>query len=213
MMPTVETLAAFTAATVVMLVVPGPSVTYVVTRSIAQGRLAALYSVLGLETGALIHVGAATVGLAGLLSSAPVAYWALRYCGAAYLLFLGLRSLCRPPALDTSGAIGACSTAVRTFRLRLYIDGVLVDVLNPKTALFFVAFLPQFVDPGHGPVAVQVAFLGACFVVLAVICDGGYAVLATRLGRRFRGSERARARTAFVTGGIYIVLAGVTVLT
>lgn len=157
----------------------------------------------GLETDALLHVGVAAVGLAAVLASSQNAYAVIQYGGAAYLLYLGVRQL---RTLVDSGTTP--DVTGRAPRLRLYRDGVLVDLLNPKTALFFLAFLPQFVEPARGPESGQIATLGLCFVALAVVCDGGYAIIAGGLGRRLRSSVRAQAHINRVTGCMYVGLAG-----
>jgi len=195
-------LLAFLAATVAILAVPGPSVVYVMTRSLDQGRTAGLYSMLGLETGALLHVCAACAGLTALVATSAPALTVLRYAGAAYLVYLGVRQLCRP-ARDQSEVTLVVS------RRRLFRDGVLVDLLNPKTGLFFVAFLPQFIDPAGGPASLQVLVLGLCFVALAVLCDSSYVLLAGRVGRAIRSSPRVRGRLDRGTGLVYLGLAAV----
>jgi threonine/homoserine/homoserine lactone efflux protein len=178
--PSLATLLLFGSSTLAVLAVPGPSVLYVVARTVEQGRTAGLVSVLGLETGALIHVAAAAAGLSALVASSPTAFTALRYGGAAYLLWLGIRTLRRNRAGAPAPAVGPAP-----YR-RLFRDGVLVDVLNPKTSLFFLAFLPGFVHDGHGPVALQVVVLGLVFVVLAALTDGVYALAAARVSRGVR---------------------------
>jgi threonine/homoserine/homoserine lactone efflux protein len=159
---------------------------------VEQGRRAGLVSVLGLETGALLHVAAASAGLSAIVASSPAAFAVLRYGGAAYLLWLAIRALRRRDARSAS-ARPPTPTA------RLFRDAVLVDLLNPKTALFFLAFLPGFVQEGHGPVALQVAVLGIVFVVLATITDGAYALAAARLTRPRRGGRFAVASAAVYT--------------
>jgi threonine/homoserine/homoserine lactone efflux protein len=181
--PSLATLLLFAGSTLVLLAVPGPSVLYVVARTVEQGRAAGLVSVLGLETGALIHVAAAAAGLSALVASSPTAFAALRYGGAAYLLWLGIRTLRRSRAGAPARSLGRASYG------RLFRDGVLVDVLNPKTALFFLAFLPGFVHDGHGPVALQVVVLGLVFVALAALTDGAYAVAAAWVSRGVRGGS------------------------
>jgi threonine/homoserine/homoserine lactone efflux protein len=193
--PSLPTLLVFAASTLVLLAVPGPSVLYVVARTVEQGRSAGLVSVLGLETGALIHVGAAAAGISALVASSPTAFTALRYGGAAYLLWLGVRTLRRSRSAAPAALGGAAS-----YR-RLFRDGVLVDVLNPKTSLFFLAFLPGFVHAGHGPVALQVVVLGLVFVVLAALTDGAYALAAARVSRGVR--RRSPRPLALASAGAY----------
>lgn len=207
-MPTTTTWVAFTLATLVVLLVPGPAVLYVVARSVEQGRSAGLHAVLGVETGALLHVVAAATGLAALLASSERVFSILRYAGAGYLLYLGARQL-RRRSCDLQRATASNSVAHR----RLYLDGVLVDLLNPKTALFFVAFLPQFVEPAQGSAGKQILALGLCFVALAAVCDGMYAVVAGRLASRIRGSSRAQRRVNQITCGGYVSLAGMAAFT
>jgi threonine/homoserine/homoserine lactone efflux protein len=197
--PLLSTLLLFAASALVLLAVPGPSVLYVVARTVEQGRTAGLVSVLGLETGALLHVAAAAAGLSALVASSPTAFGALRYSGAAYLLWLGVRTLRRNRA-------GAPAALVPKAHGRLFRDGVLVDLLNPKTALFFLAFLPGFVHEGHGPVALQAVALGLVFVALAAVTDGAYALVAARVSRRARRGGKGGRRVARASGGTYGVL-------
>jgi threonine/homoserine/homoserine lactone efflux protein len=202
-MPSLPTLALFAVSTLALLAVPGPSVLYVVARTIEQGRTAGLISVLGLETGALIHVAAAAAGLSALVASSPAAFAVLRYGGAAYLLWLGVRTLRRRRA-DAGEPLAPAS------RARLFRDGVMVDLLNPKTALFFLAFLPGFVHAGAGPVALQVAVLGLVFVLLAALTDGAYAIATARVSRRVRRGRRIAVASAGAYGVLgVLVLAGV----
>jgi threonine/homoserine/homoserine lactone efflux protein len=197
--PTPTTFALFAAATVVLLVVPGPAVLYIVTRSVAQGRAAGLVSVLGVHTGSLVHVAFAAVGVSALLYASATAFAVVKYLGAAYLVFLGLRKL-----LDR-GAPGEEPLEVPAAPLaRLYAQGVVVNVLNPKTAIFFLAFLPQFVNPARGPVALQVVVLGACFIALGILSDGSYALLASALAGRLRRTPRAR-RALDRTSGVMLL--------
>jgi threonine/homoserine/homoserine lactone efflux protein len=195
----------FALAALGLLVIPGPAVLYIVTRSVDQGRRAGLVSVLGIQTGALVHVAAAALGLSALLVSSALAFAVVKYLGAAYLIYLGVRKLLER---------GENSTAVRPAPARLrrvYADAVVVNVLNPKTALFFFAFLPQFVDPARGAVTGQVLLLGALFITLALMSDGTYALLSARAAAWFRGRRGMGALSRYLTGGIYIGL-GATAL-
>jgi len=194
-MPAADTLLVFALATLALLAIPGPSVLFVVARTVEHGRAAGLVSMLGVETGALVHVAVAAAGLSALVASSPTALTVLRWAGGAYLLWLGAQALRRRRAA-LAGA-----PASRTSKARLFRQGVLVDLLNPKTALFFLAFLPGFVERGQGPVAMQVAMLGCCFVVLATLTDGAYALASARISRRVRGSRLAAA-----SAGTYGVL-------
>lgn len=187
-MPAPTTFALFATATIVLLVVPGPAVLYIVTRSVAQGRSAGLVSVLGVHVGSLVHVTFAAVGVSALLSASATAFTVVKFAGAAYLIFLGLRKLL---GRDAAGATLVAPAAAAS-RWRLFAQGVVVNVLNPKTAIFFLAFLPQFVNPARGPVAVQIVVLGACFIALGMVSDGSYALLASALAGRLRRTPSAR---------------------
>jgi threonine/homoserine/homoserine lactone efflux protein len=197
--PDAATLAVFCAATLALLVVPGPAVLYVVTQSVDHGRRAGLVSVLGESTGGLVHVAAAALGLSSLLLSSAIAFEVVKYAGAAYLIFLGVRRL-----LGT----GEDAEAARFDRSSrdLFRRGVLVQILNPKTAVFFFAFLPQFVDADGAPVALQLLFLGGLFLVLALISDGAYAVAAGTLADRLRGSGAFKGTQRWVSGTVLVGL-------
>jgi threonine/homoserine/homoserine lactone efflux protein len=149
-MPAPATLLVFALAAGVLVAIPGPNHIYIVTRSIAQGRTVGLASALGVETGTLVHISAATVGLSALIASSAMAFDTLRYAGAVYLGYLGIRALLRDERLDVEGP-----AAERPSLRRAYLDGILVNVLNPKVALFFLAFLPQFVDQSR-PASTQI---------------------------------------------------------
>src|SRR3954451_315369 len=179
-MPEPATLGLFAAAALALLVVPGPAVIYVITRSASQGRRAGLISVLGLHTGSIVHVAAAATGLSALLLASATAFEAVKLAGAAYLVWLGIVKL-----FGRSGAERQADAPPSTMR-RVYGQGIVVEILNPKTALFFVAFLPQFVDPGRGPIAMQVLVLGLCFVALGLMSDGAYAVVSGTVAHRLR---------------------------
>jgi threonine/homoserine/homoserine lactone efflux protein len=192
-MPDASTLLLFTAASLALLAVPGPAVLYVVTRSLTQGRTAGLVSVLGVETGTFAYALAAAAGLTGLIAASETGFTVVRFAGAAYLVYLGVRRL-----LERGDAEAPAASA----RSRLYLRGLLVQVLNPKVAVFFLAFLPQFVDPARGPVAVQSLLLGTLFTLLAVLSDGAYVLVAGAVGHRL-GGRRGFAR---LSGGVYIGL-------
>jgi threonine/homoserine/homoserine lactone efflux protein len=206
--PTPSSLALFCAAALALIVVPGPAVTYIVAQSVDKGRRAGLVSALGIASGGLVHVAAATAGLSALLASSATAFTVVKIVGAVYLIAIGLRRLL---ARDEDGEETEAAQPAAAHG-RLFVQGTVVNVLNPKTALFFLAFLPQFVDPARGSVAAQVAFLGCVFVVLAVLSDSTYALLAAALAGRLRRSERAQRLRRLFTGGVFVVL-GVTAAT
>ncbi len=192
----------FCVASAVLLLTPGPAVLYVVTRSIDQGRRAGLVSVCSIEVGTAIHVLAATLGLSTLLLSSALAYSTIKYLGAAYLVYLGVRALFSPQM--PIAAHGKPQSLGRIFS-----QGVLVATLNPKTALFFVAFLPQFVDPSRGAIAGQMLVLGGIFVSMAALSDSMYALLADTIGRWLKNSASIVNIQRYVVGTVYIGL-GVT---
>jgi threonine/homoserine/homoserine lactone efflux protein len=196
-----STLLVFAAASLALLLVPGPAVLFIVARSVEHGRPAALASVAGIHVGTLVHIAAAAFGVSALLAASATAYDVVRYGGAAYLVYLGVRALVRRRQAAEEGALPRAAS-----RRRLLAEGVVVNVLNPKTALFILAFLPQFVDPGEGAVTLQVLLLGALFVMLGLITDGTYALVAARIGDRLRGRRRAHARLQTASAVVYIGL-------
>lgn len=197
-----STLALFIPAAVALILTPGPVVLYIVTRSVDQGRKAGLVSVLGSEIGNLCHVLAAALGLSAILLSSTLAFDIVKYLGAAYLIFLGIRKL------RSSDEIGEQS-AKHAPLSRIFVEGIVVAILNPKTALFFFAFLPQFVDSSKGAVSLQILLLGAIMVTIAIISDTFYALTAGTAGRWLRGNLRFLRFQRYVTGSVYIGL-GVT---
>ena len=192
-----STLLVFTGASLALLAVPGPAVIYVVTRSLDQGRTAGIVSVLGVETGTFAYALAAAAGLTGLIAASEIGFTVVKYAGAAYLVYLGVRKL-----LDRDEPQDTAASA----RSRLYLRGMFVQLLNPKIAIFFLAFLPQFVDSSGGPTAIQILALGTLFTLLAVLSDGAYVLLAGAVGGWLRSGRRARRWLARLSGGVYIGL-------
>lgn len=199
-MPDSSTLAVFVIAALVLLVTPGPAVLYIVARSIDQGRWAGLVSTLGIAGGSLFHVAAAALGVSALLMSSALAFNAVKYLGAAYLIYLGARRLL------TAEEIFPPELAEQRQLSKIFYQGVVVNLLNPKTALFFLAFLPQFVDVNRGGVVGQILFLGALFVILGVCSDGLYALLAGTMGHWLRGSLHFLKAQRYVAGSVFIFL-------
>ena len=193
-------LGVFLAAALLLLVTPGPAVLYIVARSVDQGRAAGLVSALGVHAGTLMHVAAAAAGLSVLLAASATLFSVVKYLGAAYLIFLGVRRL-----LDRTPLGGPAARAI-PWR-RAFLDGAIVNVLNPKTALFCLAFLPQFVDPTRGHVGPQVLALGLVFVMLGLVTDGLYAIAAGSARRWNRAaSPRFMTGQRWVTRVMYIGL-------
>jgi threonine/homoserine/homoserine lactone efflux protein len=203
-MPDASTLLVFIGTSLALLAVPGPAVIYVVTRSVDQGRRAGIVSMLGVETATFAYALAAAVGLTGLIAASELGFTVVKYAGAAYLVYLGVRKL-----LERDDALGVVADGSS----RLFLKGLLVQLLNPKIAIFFLAFLPQFVDSSGGPVAAQILVLGTIFTLLAVLSDSAYALLAGGVGGWLRTSARARRGLAKLSGGVYIALGLTAALT
>src|SRR5262245_10326245 len=207
--PGPATLGLFVAAALALLLVPGPAVLYIVARSVEQGRLAGFVSDLGIHAATLVHVVAAALGLSALLASSALAFSIVKYAGAAYLIWIGLKKI-----FGRSEAPAEDLKLVRYSHTRLFRDGFVVNLLNPKTALFFFAFLPQFAEPSRGHLATQIAFLGLLFAGLGFITDGCYALIAGTAGsmlkrsRRFLEIERYVSGTLFIGLGLTAVFAG-----
>jgi threonine/homoserine/homoserine lactone efflux protein len=186
-MPDPQTLSLFAVAGAALVAIPGPAVLYIVGRSVADGRRAGLVSMLGIETGNLVQVFAAAAGLAAIILSSATAFSVVKYAGAAYLVYLGLSTLLERRQLIVDGPTGPARSPHR-----LYWEGVLVGTLNPKLALFLLAFLPQFVDRGAGPVWLQTLVLGGLFSVIATLGDSLYALVAGTAAERLRTANARR---------------------
>lgn len=197
----------FMGASLALLLVPGPAVLYITARSANQGRLAGLISVLAIETANFAQAVAATLGLSAILLSSALAFDVVKYLGAAYLIYLGLRKLLVPEEGAGGGQIQPESLS------RIYWQGLAINLLNPKTALFFFAFLPQFVDPTRGNVTMQTLLLGALFVGMAIVTDSLYALLASSLAERLRGSQHFQKGQRYFAGLVYVGLGITTALT
>jgi threonine/homoserine/homoserine lactone efflux protein len=202
-MPTASTIGLFLLAATALAIVPGPAVAYIVTQSIDQGRRAGLVSALGVASGGLVHVAAATVGLSALIASSATAFTIVKLVGAAYLIVVGIRRILAGDSEETE------PRALRAPLRHIYRQGVVVNVLNPKTALFFLAFLPQFVDPQRGAVWPQVAVLGVSFVSVAVLSDMTYALVSDAIAGRIRRTGTGAKMRRWLTGGVFVAL-GVT---
>ena len=198
-----QNLPVFLLAALILLLTPGPAVLYIIARSMDQGRVAGFISVLSIETGNSVHVLAATLGLSAILMSSALAFSIVKYLGAAYLVYLGVRRLLTH---DQSHEIAKLQ---RQSLRRIYSQGVLVATLNPKTALFFLAFLPQFVDPSAGSVTLQFLTLGGIFVTMAIVTDSMYALLASTAGGWLKRNRPFLSAERYVVGSVYIGL-GVT---
>jgi threonine/homoserine/homoserine lactone efflux protein len=197
----------FIVAALALLLVPGPAVLYITARSASQGRMAGLVSVLAIETANFTQVVAAALGLAAILYSSAMAFNVVKYLGAAYLIYLGIHKL------FFSKDKRAENTVERDSLWRICWQGFAVNILNPKTALFFFAFLPQFVNPERGNATSQTLLLGAIFVGLAIITDSMYALLTSSLAGHLKGNKKFQKGGRYFAGLIYIGLGITTALT
>jgi threonine/homoserine/homoserine lactone efflux protein len=198
--PDFSAISAFFVAAFLLNIAPGPDMLYVIGRSIGQGRRAGMVSALGIFAGCLIHIFAAAIGLAALLRSSPIAYSVVRYAGAAYLVYLGIRVFAqRPQSIDTP-------IVERAALGRIFTQGVITNVLNPKVALFFLAFLPQFIQPQRGSVALQIIVLGLIFDVGGTLANLAVAQAGGRLADAMRRNYALARLQKWFTGTVFIGL-------
>lgn len=194
-------------ATFVFLLIPGPAVMYIVTRSLTQGRRAGLVSVLGIHAGTLAHIAAAVLGLSAVLATSATAFTVVKLAGAGYLVFLGIRAL-----VARGGDADELALVPRSNR-RLFLDGAMVNLLNPKTAVFFVAFVPQFVEPDAAHATLQLLVISAVYVAMGLLVDGSWAFTSGWIGARVRSTVGVARRARQASGVVYIALGAVTALT
>ncbi|MDX1514970.1 MAG: LysE family translocator [Gammaproteobacteria bacterium] len=207
LLPDAPTLALFFAASMILLVTPGPAVFYIVARSIDQGRLAGVVSTLGVAAGSCVHSLAAALGISAILASSATAFTVVKLIGAGYLIYLGVRKFLVADPIETN-----LETERRKLR-EIFVQGVIVNVFNPKTALFFLAFLPQFVDVSKGYVALQMILLGVMFSILGILSDGAYAVAAGTFGRWIKRHAGVLRAQRYFAGSVYLGLGVLTAAT
>jgi threonine/homoserine/homoserine lactone efflux protein len=195
-MVSLSTFLIFALASLALVLVPGPNHIYIAARGIAQGRAAGVASALGVETGTMVHIAAAAAGLSYVIARSATLFNVIKWAGVAYLIYLGIRALTSRQELRTQDA------DPQPLR-KIFLEGVIVNVLNPKVILFFLAFLPQFVDPEAGAVPLQIIILGSTLLVLGLITDLVYAAGAGALGRRMRNRSSLMSR---LSGVIYLGL-------
>jgi threonine/homoserine/homoserine lactone efflux protein len=194
-MPSTHALALFVPAALILLAIPGPAVLYIIATSVEGGRRSGLLSVAGVHLGSLVHVVAAVAGLSAIIVSSAIAFSGVKYVGAAYLVYVGIRKL-----LEKDKPVEIQEERAPRSGRRVFSQGVVVNVLNPKTALFFLAFMPQFVDPDR-PVWTQTAVLGLCWIALGLISDGMWALAGGTIGgvlRRHRKAVRYGSGATFI---------------
>ncbi len=206
-MPDWSTLILFATAVLVLVFTPGPNTLYIIARSVNQGRAAGIVSSLGVEVGTLVHIAAAAFGISALLMSSAMAFNIVKYAGAAYLIYLGIKTLL------TREKAAEAETIEETSLCRTFSQAVFVNVLNPKTAMFFFAFLPQFIDVERGAIATQILFLGVMVVVLGFTSGSLYSLLAGGIGNLLRGNLKFLRAQRYFAGSVYIGLGAATALT
>ncbi len=199
-MPDPHSLLLFVGAGLLLNVTPGPDLLYILGRSVSQGRAAGVLSALGIGAGCLFHVTAATLGLSALLLALPLGYDLVRWAGAAYLVVLGVK------ALRSGGGALEVRALVPVSRRRIFLQGALTNVLNPKVALFFLAFLPQFADPARGPLAPQLLLLGSIFTVNGTLVCIVFALFASQLGAWLKTRFGVSRMLDRATGGLFVAL-------
>ncbi|MDQ3748636.1 MAG: LysE family translocator [Acidobacteriota bacterium] len=206
-MPDWSTLSLFITAALILVFIPGPNTLYIVARSVQQGRTAGIVSSLGVQAGTLFHIAAAAFGLSSLLLSSALAFNVVKYAGAAYLIYLGIKTLLAKEAVEQTEQIQNKSLG------QIFRQGVFVNLLNPKSALFFFAFLPQFVDVDKDSITTQILFLGLVLMALGFLSDTIYALLAGSVGNVMRGNLRFLRAQRYFAGSVYIGLGAATALT
>jgi threonine/homoserine/homoserine lactone efflux protein len=191
----------FLGASLALIIHPGPNMVYIVTRGVAQGRGAALVSVLGMGTGQTVHTLFAALGLSAVLQQSAAAFAVVKYAGAAYLIFLGIKTL-----LDRGSLAVPEGTTPRIGLLKVYRQGAVLSVFNPYLALFFLAYLPQFADPKAGSVALQLILLGLTYTALALVVYGTVALFSGALGDRLAAAPRLSNALRWLTGSVLVGL-------
>ena len=198
-MPAFDSIVAFAIASLALLVIPGPAVLYVINRSISDGRSIALAGVAGLELGNFVHVIAATIGLSALIAASATAFGIVKWIGAGYLIFIGIRTITRKPASFSQEQKSLT-------RRKSFTQGIIVNTFNPKVALFFLSFLPQFIDEKSGSAALQSLILGSLFVAIGLCTDGMYAFLASALRTTLLRGKSLPFVQRYVAGTVFIAL-------
>jgi len=197
----IDTVALFCAASVALALAPGPDNIFVLTQSALYGRKAGLLVTAGLATGLLVHTAAVSLGIAVIFQTSALAFTMLKFVGAVYLLYLAWQAF-RADAAEIDGT-GGTSLDSR----RLYFRGVIMNITNPKVAIFFLAFLPQFADPAGGSITLQMLMFGGIFIVVTFVVFGAIAWSAGFLGEWLQGSEKAQVIMNRIAGTVFAGLA------
>ena len=199
-------LSLFISVTLLLVFMPGPNTLYIIARSIQQGRRAGIVSSLGVQVGSLVHIAAAALGLSALLLSSALAFNIVKYAGAAYLIYLGVKTLLTKEKAEPTQTVRKATLG------RVFFQGVVVNLLNPKTALFFFAFLPQFIVTARGRVALQIILLGSILILLGALSDCVYALAAGSVGNWLRGNLKFLRAQRYFASSVYIGLGAATAL-
>ena len=205
-MPSVDNLLLFLVASVLLVLTPGPNLLYLISRTLCQGRTAGLVSLAGTTTGFLVHILAAALGLSAVFLAVPIAYDAVRWAGAAYLLWLAWDSV-RPLPGGGAGGLFAPRRLPDAAPAQLYRMGLITSILNPKVALFYLALFPQFVEPARGSVFTQALVLGVVQIVIAVIGDALFVLAAARVAAWLARRPVWAAAQRWILGGVFAAIA------
>jgi threonine/homoserine/homoserine lactone efflux protein len=201
MMPPVDTLLVFFMASILLALTPGPDNLFVLAQAAQHGRVAGIAVTIGLCTGLLVHTAAVALGVAAIFQASTVAFTTLKYLGATYLLYLAWQSL-------RAGVSGRGAQQTRSLSFSgLYGRGIIMNITNPKVSLFFLAFLPQFTDPGQGPLLPQILLLGGIFILSTILIFGGISFLAGGIGGFLRKSAKAQIFLNRLAAGVFVTLA------
>lgn len=202
------TLSLFAAAALVLVITPGPNTLYIITRSIQQGQRAGIVSCFGIAAGTLVHITTAALGISALLLTSTALFRLVQYAGAAFLCYLGVKTLLSPTQVVTDN-----QTAPQQPLVSVFTQAVTVNLLNPKTALFFFAFLPQFVDAARGNIALQIMILGGLLITLGGCSDLAFALIAGKLGESLRSNSRFWRLQQWCAGSVYVGIGVAAALT
>lgn len=205
-MPNWSMLSVFVGTALVLVFIPGPNTLYIIARSIQQGRRAGIVSCLGIQVGTLVHITAAAFGLSALLLSSALAFNVVKYAGAVYLIYLGMKTILMKEEIEPAQKFQRVSLR------RVFYQGIVVNLLNPKTALFFFAFLPQFVDASRGAVTTQIIMLGLLLLSLGVLSDLTYTFVAGGVGNWVGRNPKFIRGQRYFAGSVYLGLGAATAL-
>jgi len=198
----------FLIATILLLLTPGPAVLYITSRSIEQGKQAGFASVFGIAIGTLFHITATTCGLALIVKNSPILFNAIKFIGAAYLVYLGIKTYQQKQLFNFDNL-----EAITPDLKKVFIDGIIVNTFNPKAIIFFLAFIPQFLNLEYGNIPLQTLFYGVSFLVLAVTSDVLYVLISQPLRRLLQGSRGFLQYQKYIVGSIYVLLGVLTFFT